>query len=357
MNKISELLQKRLQAEKAKTQSFSKKKNRPYVFIDGFNVFLRSFLVNQDVTNKSEPCGGITGFIRSLDRIIDTYAPEKLFVIWETGGGSSRRKSIFPDYKAGRVKLNEMSGIQNSDTVKESLKNDYENRVQQLTILSALLKKTPICQVFVKDVECDDIIAYLVKTKYANDDRKKIIVSSDKDFYQLLDKDDVLIHDPATKSIVTGAKVKEKYGIAPTNFCLAKAIVGDDSDNIPGISGAGFRTIAKRFPEFADEAVSLNRQMIVEASVVRKGEVKKPPKIFEDIIENQEVVNRNWSLMYLDVGSISANQVSKIDYIVDNHAVKNDKLGFIKILMQNGITLSMNIDNFMYNLNNYMGTQ
>lgn len=354
MNNISELLQKRLQAEKNKTLAAIKKRNRPYVFVDGFNVFLRSFLVNQDITNKSEPVGGVTGFLRSLDYIIDTYVPERVFVVWETGGGSPRRRSLFKEYKSGRAKMVEMSGIQKSDSMKDTLKNDQENRINQLTMLSGFLKMTPICQVFVKDVECDDIIAYLVKNKYRLDDRKKIIVSSDKDFYQLLDREDVQIHDPATKSIVDGNKVLERYGIAPAHFCLAKAIAGDDSDNIPGVGGAGFRTIAKRFPELADATLDINTQKLLEYSIEKKANIKKPPKVFQDIVDNADVINRNWELMYLDTSCLSASQISKIEYTVDNHEPKMDKLGFIRLAMKLGVTLSSNIDNFCTNMSNFM---
>jgi DNA polymerase-1 len=354
MNNIAALIQQRLKREKDKTSALSQKKNRPFIFVDGFNVFLRSFLVNQDITNKSEPCGGITGFLRSLDYLIDTYIPERVFVVWETGGGSARRKSMFKEYKSNRAKLNEMTSIQRSDTFKDTLKNDQENRVQQLTTLSALLKATPICQVFVKDVECDDIIAYLVKTKYRNDDRKKIIVSNDKDFYQLLDRDDVVIHDPATKNLVTREKVKEKHGIDPYHFCMAKAIVGDDSDNIPGIEGAGFKTVAKRFPEFMNPEIEIDSKRLVEMATSKKNEIKKPPRIFQDIVDQVDIINRNWDLMYLDVSSLSASQINKIDYSVETHEPVLDKLGFIKGLMQQGITLSMNIDSFCSNMSNYM---
>ena len=347
MINISELLQKRLQAEKEKTKSLLRKKNRPYVFVDGFNVFLRSFLVNQDVTNKSEPCGGVSGFLRSIDHLIDMYSPEKVFVVWETGGGSQRRKAMFSEYKTGRAKLKEMSGIQGSGSMKDTIKDDQENRIKQLTMLSNLLKATAVCQVFVKDVECDDIVAYLVKTKYRNEERKKIIVSSDKDFYQLLDREDVFIHDPATKNLVDGKKVKERYNIAPRNFCLAKAIVGDESDNIPGVYGAGFKTIAKRFPEFADENSDLNTAKVLETAKIKINEIKKPPKIYSDMITNVDLVIRNWSSMYLDVGIMSANQISKIDYVVDNHEPQTNKMTFIKLLLEYGITLSWNVDNFI----------
>ena len=67
-------------------------------------------------------------------------------------------------------------------------------------------------------------------------------------FYQLVDED-CIIYSPNSKSFINTDKVLEKYGVHPHNFCLAKSIVGDKSDNIPGVPGVGYKKLAKEFSE------------------------------------------------------------------------------------------------------------
>ena len=95
-------------------------------------------------------------------------------------------------------------------------------------------------------VEADDVIGYV--TQYSKfKEHQKVIVSSDKDFFQLCNGNTIL-YRPIQKTILNEARVTEEYGIHPNNFALARAICGDKSDNIKGIQGAGLPTIAKRFP-------------------------------------------------------------------------------------------------------------
>lgn len=320
---------------------------RPTIIVDSFNVFLRHYFVNQEVNSKSQPIGGVVGFLKQLDYLVTTFSPAKIFVVWENGGPSPRRKKIFPAYKANRAKAKEMKRIQaGKESVKDVLALDDETRIQQLTILAQILKATPVCQVFVPETECDDIIAYLVKNKLRNDNGKKIIVSNDKDFYQLLDDPNVLIFDPATKDTVDGKKVLEKYGIAPRNFCMAKALSGDDSDNIPGVPGVGFKTVVKRFSGFEDTARDVDiDSVLLEARKGSEG-LKKPLRVFVDVAQSEAVLRRNWDLMYLDSSGLSASQISKIDFIAESHEPKMDKLQLIKTIMEAGINSSFDFDRF-----------
>lgn len=332
----------------------NKKGNRPYVFVDGFNLFIRHYLVNQEISAYSIPVGGTVGFLRSLHYIIDTYAPEKVFVVWENGGGSPRRKSIFPDYKRNRAKMKDMKNIQ-YETQKDALRNDDETRAQQLLMLTKLLKTTPVCQVYVPETECDDIISYLVKDKYGhNPDIRKVIVSNDKDFYQLLDIPNTEVYDPATRAIVTKHKVLEKYGISARNFCLAKALCGDESDNIPGVPGIGFKTAAKRFPDLASEDRDVALDDLLETSRAVLSEVKKPPMAYRDLIDNERLIKRNWDLMYLNSSCLSATQISKVNNIVDTFSGKLERHEFINVLIKEGITISFDTDTFFMNLTSYL---
>jgi len=329
---------------------------RPIIVLDGFNVFLRHYFVNQEVNSRSQPVGGVVGFLKHIDHLVTTFSPEKVFVVWENGGPCPRRKRILPSYKANRAKIKEVKNIQagKAGSIKDALALDDETRIQQLTILAQVLKATPICQVFVPETECDDVIAYMVKTKFAKLKNKKFIVSNDKDFYQLLDDPNVNIYDPATRSLVDGKKVQEKFGVSARNFCIAKTLAGDNSDNIDGVPGVGFTTAAKRFPSLSSEDMDVDiAQVIKEATEANRG-TKKPPKVYADVMSSEKLLRRNWELMYLSDSNLSASQIAKVDFILESHEPRMDKLALIKSITEAGINSSFDFDRFSSQLRNFI---
>lgn len=327
---------------------------RPILIIDGMNFFVRHFMANEEINNKGEPIGGVIGFLKGVNILLDKFAPQKIFVIWESGGPSPRRKRISSAYKANRSKLKEFTKYKaGTGNMKDVLRLDEETKVNQLLLLSKLLKTTPIHQIFVPETECDDIIAYLIRGKLVNNQNKKIIISSDKDFIQLLDDSTVEIYDPATKSLINEAKIIEKYSISARNFCLAKTLVGDESDNLEGVPGAGWITVAKRFPILSETNRDIMISDLLESSKLNLNN-KKPIKLYKDVLNNEELIKTNWSLMYLNISTLSANQINKIDNIVDSHEYKMDKLSFIKILLEAGVATNLDIDNFCSELRNLL---
>lgn len=322
------------------------KKNRPYLIIDGMNVFIRHYLVNGTINSKSEPVGGVVGFLRFLNHAIDTFSPSKLFVVWESGGGSSKRKSIYKDYKANRGKIKEFKKLKNGTaSMKDTLKYDNETKIKQLTQLYRLLAFTPTCQVFVSGTECDDIVSYISTQFYRTDPTDKIIVSNDKDFYQLLEDKTITIYNPAKREIIDGNYVFKKFGIAPRNFCMARSLVGDPSDNIGGVSGVGLKTALKRFPEIADRTKDINTSMILKECDVQI-ENKARQKIYKEVKQSEEIVRRNWKLMTLTPGMLSAKEIAKIEYAIENHEPKMNKIALIKEVISSGLAISFDFENF-----------
>lgn len=327
---------------------------RPILIVDALNIFIRHYMVNEEINNKSEPIGGVTGFIKALNSYVNTFSPQKVIVIWESGGPSPRRKKISENYKANRSKLKEFVKYKaGTGNMKDVLRLDEETKINQLMILSKLLKTTPVCQIFITETECDDIIAYLIRGKFCNVPARKIILSSDKDFLQLLDDPTVEIFDPGTKNLIDGNKVLEKFGISSRNFCLAKALVGDESDNIEGVPGAGWKTISKRFPELANIEKDLMITDLIEISK-KNFNPKKPIKIYQDIVTCEKLIKRNWDLMYLNIGALSASQINKIDGIIESYEPRMDKLSFIKVLLESGISISLDIDSFCSQMRNFL---
>jgi DNA polymerase-1 len=322
-------------------------KNRPYIFIDGFNNFLRHFFVNQTINSKSEPIGGVVGFLRFLNYTINTFAPSKIFVVWETGGGCARRKAIFKGYKENRSKLKEMQKLKaGTGSMKDKLAADEETKVQQLTLLYKLLKHTPVCQVFVSGTECDDVIGYLVGQYFRNDPTEKIIISNDKDFYQLLEDKSVVIYDQAKREIVDAKKVYERTGISARNFCMARALIGDTSDNIGGIAGMGMKTAAKRFESLlSNHETDVYINDILE-ECTKQINNKSKIKVYSEIKNNEDIVRRNWKLMHLSSGMLSANEISKIDNIIESHEPKMNKIALVKDVISSGMSVAFDFDSF-----------
>lgn len=320
---------------------------RPIVIVDGMNVFIRHFAVNEATTNTGDPCGGVIGFMKFLYWITNNLVPSKLYVVWEQGGGCPRRKKIFPGYKANRMKVKSefatISKDPNALPSKRWIMDDQENKLKQVKQLVECIKSMPVCQLYVPDCECDDVIAYLTKQRFAGETTKKIVVSSDKDFYQLLYDKNVMIYDPAKRMFVDHDHVVKNFGIAPRNFVLARTMVGDPSDNIPGVPGIGMKTALKRFTELADTERDIDVNMLLEGCR-NQVNAKTKVKTYNAVIDCEEIVRRNWSIMYLDSSDLSAQQINKVNFVIDNFQPKMDKLGLIKCLLGAGIVSDLDFD-------------
>ena len=301
------------------------------LIVDGLNLFTRHYVAHPALSTNGSHIGGIVGFLYGVVNLVESYKPRKVVIAWE-GGGSTRRRNIYKDYKSKRrpQKLNRY--------YEDDLPDSVENRNYQIAALINLLNFLPVLQIYVPDCEADDVIGYI--SKYAFRENRKLIVSSDKDFYQLLDKK-TIIYSPTWKKLVTSKEVIEKFNISPENFCLAKAICGDPSDNIQGVSGVGFKTLAKRFPGFKS-GKSLSTQEISDQCQTFIYEGSKI-KAFSEILSSKKIIERNWKLIYLDTSNLSASQIQKINYLIDTFDISRNKIQMMRRLMKEGIQ-SFNVD-------------
>jgi DNA polymerase-1 len=139
----------------------------------------------------------------------------------------------------------------------ESLEEEDDSKVDQIVRIIQYLKTLPVKTVSLPRVEADDIIAYLSDTLPTNQEDRVFIVSSDKDYLQLVSQQ-VIVYRPIEKEYYTEDTVKEKFGVSPHNFLLYKLLMGDNSDGITGIKGLGPKGLLKRFPELAEKDVSFD---------------------------------------------------------------------------------------------------
>lgn len=212
---------------------------QPTLLIDGTNTFLRSYVAYPSMTIHGEQAGGVVGFLKTLLILNETFQPKDIFIAWENGT-SNWRRSLYPEYKSNRY-YGKLNRYYESD-----IPETAENQASQLSTLIRCLSTVPVRQFFVEGLEGDDIIAWLVMHQLPTAE-KKIIISTDKDLYQLT-SGNVEQWSLSRKVVITESDVLSLFQVSPQNFGILKALSGDKTDNVPGVKGIGFKTVPKLFP-------------------------------------------------------------------------------------------------------------
>ena len=202
------------------------------LIIDALNLFIRNYIVNPSISTNGNPVGGAVGFLNSIKKLMREAKPDQVIICWDGAGGSQKRRQTVKEYKQGRKPLRKNYKVEGM-----SEQSEKENMVWQQRILMEMLNEMPIMQLMLDRVEADDIISMITgNTRYKG--WQKVIVSSDKDFLQLLDEETVL-YRPIQKKAWSKKTVIEEYGISPENFVIARAIAGDKSDNLQALDQQG----------------------------------------------------------------------------------------------------------------------
>jgi len=307
------------------------RKNR-VILIDALNMFIRSYVINPTLDAKGRPIGGVIGFMKSLQKVCRELRPHEVIVCWDGIGGSQKRKAQNKNYKAGRKPLRF-----NRRMIELDPESQEQNRIYQLIRLHEYLNEMPVIQLTVDGVEADDIVAHVVKHKrYA--DWERVIISSDRDFFQLCDAGTV-VYRPIQNEVITRGMLRMKEGIHPCNYALARAIVGDKSDNLPGIHRVGMKTVAKIF-SFLEEA----KQYEVKDIINHCESVDKKAVTHRNIIEGKEIIQKNYNLMQLYSPLISYTNKKSIDYNINEFEPEFNKTNIFKMLIEDG-HVSFKLDN------------
>ena len=312
---------------------------RPVFIVDGMNAYLRAYSAFPQMSSHGYQMGGCVGFLKTLQRLCREFQPSQVYVTWE-GGGSQRRRKLYSEYKMNRKpgRLNRF--------YEDDIPDTEENKKHQLMTLLALLKSVPVSQVYVPDCEGDDVVSYLCRGPCR--DLDKVIVSSDKDMYQLLD-DRTKIYSLYRKRFVTKEDLFEEFRVKSHNFALAKCLCGDPSDNIPGVKGVGFKSVAKKFPMLgSDETIVLQDLLDFAASHSNEGIV------YKRVAESVDDVRRNWQLVHLDGSMLSADQMKRVDHAVDTFVPTVNRMAFIRLLIKEGIN-DFDSEGFFYDLSSIEG--
>ena len=182
------------------------------------------------------PTGGVYGFAAISMEIVKKLNPTKVVVAWDSKSSTSKRRALYPDYKAGRIKPGE----------------DFYT---QIPLLQELINTLGWNFIEIDDYEADDIIGSLSQQADEAGDWETYIISSDLDMLQIVDENTHMWRILKGFSNIEQINVPEleaKYGIKKSQFLDLKALKGDSSDNIPGVAGIGEKTAAKLLNDYGD---------------------------------------------------------------------------------------------------------
>ena len=149
------------------------------MIIDAMNLYLRNFIVNPSLSTNGAPLGGLKGFLASLQKLSREIKPDAILIIWDGPGGSRRRRQQNKNYKEGRkpIRVNRQTDMSEEQLI--------ANQAWQMLRLMEYLNELPVVQYRFDEVEADDVIAYATQIKHFAG-WQKVVVSSDKDFLQLV---------------------------------------------------------------------------------------------------------------------------------------------------------------------------
>tara|TARA_Y100000114_G_scaffold138503_1_gene141559 strand:+ start:109 stop:1149 length:1041 start_codon:yes stop_codon:yes gene_type:complete len=282
------------------------KKHDKVLLIDGLNLFFRNFAMMNMVNPDGVHIGGLGGFFRSLGAMIKQTQPTSVYVVFDGAGSTANRKNLLSEYKEGR----NLQRITNWDAF-DNLEEEHDSKVDQIVRVIQYLKLLPVKTTILDKVEADDIIAVLANKLVEKHNSTCFIVSSDKDFVQLV-TDKIILYRPMEKEYYTPSVVKEKFGVSPKNFILYKTLLGDNSDNIPGVKGLGVKGIFKKFPELKERDLSLDDIFEISA---RKF---KDHIVYSRVIQNQDKIETSYKVMDLGTPMISNKEVEYLDDLISS---------------------------------------
>lgn len=248
-----------------------------WLLVDGFNLAYRCFHALPELTSsKGFPTGALHGWVKSLWKLIDQEKPDHTLVFFDLGE-SEDRIALHASYKAQRKPM--------PDALRA-----------QIDPIKALTRAMGLAGIEVQGVESDDLLAAeAVRQAAVGDD--VIIVSSDKDFAQIVDaRIKIMLPPPSANPklgwrLLDAAGVQEKFGVPPVQIAHYLALVGDTSDNIPGLDGVGPKTASKWLAECGGS---------VECVIAKAAELK-PERFREAVVANAERLRLNLKLTTLNL--------------------------------------------------------
>jgi DNA polymerase-1 len=247
-----------------------------WLLVDGFNLAYRCFFAVPELTRADGfPTNAVHGWVKSLWRLQDQEKPAATLVFFDLGGAQDRL-ALHPEYKAQRAEM-------------------PESLVKQLPYVKAVTRAMGLGGIEQDGVESDDLLASQA-VALARAGHDVLIVSSDKDFAQIVsDRIRIMLPPPSANPQLgwrrmDAAGVVEKFGVPPAQIAEYLALVGDTSDNIPGIAGVGPKTATKWLQQFGG----------LEGVIAQAGALQ-PERFREAVSAGADKLRRNLKLTTLNL--------------------------------------------------------
>ena len=247
-----------------------------WLLVDGFNLAYRCFFAIPELSRADGfPTNALHGWVKSLWRLSDQEKPDGTLVFFDLGGAQDRL-ALLPEYKAQRAEM------------PEALE-------KQVPVIKEMTRAMGLGGVEQEGVESDDLLASHAMTLSRRGDQV-LVVSSDKDFAQIVgERVRIMLPPPSANPklgwrVMDEAGVVEKFGVPPARIPDYLALVGDTSDNIPGIAGVGPKTAAKWLAEFG------SLEGVIEAAG-RLG----PERFREAVASSADLLRRNLRVTTLNL--------------------------------------------------------
>lgn len=301
-------------------------RNDRVLIVDGLNTFIRAYSSSPALNANGEHVGGISGFLLSVGHAIKTVDPTRVVVVFDGKNGSAKRRQLFPEYKATRkvtIRLNRAEAVDKED-----------NQLQQLVRLIDYLEVLPITVITLDESEADDVIAYIANEYLSAKESHTFIMSSDKDFLQLVNPT-THVWSPTKKKLYYEDDVYNEYGVIPQNFAVFRALDGDSSDNIPGAPGLAPKTILKRFPKLGEQqAITLDEFFDYARSLAADSKVK----VYSNVVNHEADIRLYHKIMQLHDSILNATIRMRAVKLMDERVEKMAKIRFHQLLVEDGMT-------------------
>ena len=290
--------------------------NSRVLLIDSMNTFLRSFAMIPAINPQGNHVGGLVGFLKSLGYVIKLIRPTRVILVFDGQGNITNRRNTYAEYKANR----QIKRITNFK-VFSTLEEESDSISTQMLRLLDYLKCLPVNISIIDKIEADDTIAYL--SQKLKDDI--IIYSADQDFLQLVNKR-ITVYSPIKKKFYRPNDVYEQYGMHPYNFITMKCLMGDKSDNLPGVKGLGPKKLMKYFPEIAGEKLFTLQEAYQKAT-----DKVEEHGIYGNVHLFKSQLEINHELMSLENIQLLEHDQKELDELIDSPPYNLNKKRFFEM--------------------------
>lgn len=292
---------------------------KTFLIIDGFGILYRYhfiFMKRPLLNSKGQNVSSINGFLRTYFSLIKTYSADYVAIALDSSRKTFRNE-IYSEYKANR----------------ESMPDDLRS---QIPILYELIDALGITRIVLDNYEADDIVGTIAE-KNKKENISTIIYSPDKDILQLVDNDVRVVFSNKDNELTEYDIniVKEKRGVYPNQIIDLLSLMGDTSDNIPGVKGVGEKTAIKLLEEYGSLDGIYNNIDSINGKLQEKLISEKDKAYMSYKLATIERNIENFNLDYREIEKNKIN-VSEVNRILDELELKQIREKINSYIMKDG---------------------